>query len=105
MTGTVLFTDLRSFTSFAESTPAERVIDALNRHFADMGEAVIDHGGTLVAYTGDGLMAAYGAPIPSEDHADRAVAAAAEMLRRATPGVQRLARVEGLSDGFTMGSA
>ena len=52
MTGTIMFTDLRSFTTFAESTPAEQVIDVLNRYFADMGEAVLDHAGTLVAYTG-----------------------------------------------------
>ncbi len=103
MTGTVMFTDLRSFTSFAESTPAERVIDVLNRYLGDMGAAVLDHGGTLVAYTGDGIMAAFGAPIPSEDHADRAVAAAGEMVRERLPAFNDWLAAEGLSDGFRMG--
>jgi len=103
MTGTVMFTDLRRFTTFAESTEAERVIDVLNRYLGDMGGAVLDHGGTLVAYTGDGLMAAFGAPIPSDDHADRAVAAAGEMVRERLPAFNDWLVAEGLSDGFRMG--
>ncbi len=103
MTGTVMFTDLRSFTTFAEATPAERVIDVLNRYFGDMGEAVLDHGGTLVSYTGDGLLAAFGAPIPSHDHADRAIAAAGEMIRERLPAFNTWLAAEGLSDGFRMG--
>jgi len=103
MTGTVMFTDLRSFTTFAETTPAERVIDVLNRYLGDMGGAVLDHGGTLVAYTGDGLMAAFGAPIPSEDHAERAVAAATEMIRERLPAFNLWLAAEGLCDGFRMG--
>jgi class 3 adenylate cyclase len=103
MTGTIMFTDLRSFTTFAESTPAEQVIDVLNRYFAGMGEAVMDHGGTLVAYTGDGLLAAFGAPIPSEDHADRAVAAAGEMIRERLPAFNGWVKGLGLGDGFGMG--
>ena len=103
MTGTVMFTDLRSFTAFAETTPAERVIDVLNRYLGDMGGAVLDHGGTLVAYTGDGLLAGFGAPIPSEDHADRAVAAAGVMIRERLPAFNLWLAAEGLCDGFRMG--
>jgi len=103
MTGTIMFTDLRGFTSFAESTAAERVIDALNRYLGDMGDAVLDHGGTLVAYTGDGLLAAFGAPIPREDHADRAIAAAGEMIRQRLPAFNDWVAAEGLADGFGMG--
>ena len=76
-----MFIDLRGFTTFAESRPVEQVIDVLNRFLGTMGDAVLDHGGTLVAYLGDGLMAAFGAPIEGLDHADRAVAAAREMAR------------------------
>ena len=41
-----------------------------------MSDAILDHGGTLVSYMGDGIMAVFGAPIGSDDHADRCVAAA-----------------------------
>ena len=61
------------------------MIEVLNRYLGDMGGAVLDHGGTLVDYMGDGIMAAFGAPIPADDHADRAVAAAREMVRERAP--------------------
>ena len=47
-----------------------------------MSEAILDHGGTLVAYMGDGIMAVFGAPLQQPDHADRALAAARDMLDR-----------------------
>ncbi len=78
--GTVLFTDLRGFTTFAEQASPDRVIDVLNRFLSEMSDAVLDNGGTLVSYLGDGLLAVFGAPIECEDHADRALAAAREML-------------------------
>lgn len=79
LTATVLFADLRGFTTFAEGRPVDEVIAALNRYLALMTDAVIDRNGTLVSYMGDGIMAAFGAPIAREDHADLAVAAAREM--------------------------
>ena len=85
LVGTALFTDIRDFTAFAESTPPDRVIEILNRFFAEMGDAVLDNGGTLVTYLGDGLLAVFGAPIASDDHADRALAAAREMLHTRLP--------------------
>ena len=72
--GTVLFTDLRGFTTFAEQTPPDRVIEVLNRFLGEMSDAVLDNGGTLVSYLGDGLLAVFGAPIECDDHADRALA-------------------------------
>ena len=65
MTGTVMFTDMRSFTSFAESHQVELVVEVLNRHLAEVTDAVLDAGGTLVAYLGDGVMSVFGAPIES----------------------------------------
>ncbi len=85
LVGTALFTDLRGFTTFAESTPPDRVIDVLNRFFGEMSDAVLDNGGTLVAYLGDGLLAVFGAPVESDDHADRALRAAREMLHERLP--------------------
>ena len=83
--GTVLFTDLRGFTTFAEQTAPDRVIDVLNRFLSEMSDAVLDNGGTLVSYLGDGLLAVFGAPIECSDHADRALAAAREMLQLRLP--------------------
>ena len=77
---TVMFCDLRGFTSFAERQPAEAVIEVLNRYLSEMSEAILDHGGTLVSYMGDGIMAVFGSPLERPDHADSAVAAAREML-------------------------
>ncbi len=103
LTGTVLFGDLRGFTPFAESLPVDQVIDVLNHYLSLMTDAILDNGGTLVDYMGDGVMAAFGAPVPVHDHADRAIAAARSMLDREAPRVQRLARHVRRRDGFRMG--
>jgi adenylate cyclase len=100
---TVLFSDLRGFTSFAEELEPERVIEVLNRYLEEMSDAIMDQGGTLVAYMGDGIMAVFGAPIEQEDHADRAIAAAREMLRLRLPRFNEWLVGEGLGDGFAMG--
>jgi adenylate cyclase len=100
---TVLFSDLRGFTSFAEELEPERVIEVLNNYLGEMSDAIMDNGGTLVAYMGDGIMAVFGAPIEQEDHADRALAAAREMLRVRLPRFNEWLKGEGLGDGFAMG--
>jgi len=99
---TVMFSDLRGFTSFAETLQPEQVIDALNRYLTEMSDAILEHGGTLVAYMGDGIMAVFGAPLEQEDHADRALNASREMLRRVENWNQWL-RDQGLHQGFKMG--
>jgi adenylate cyclase len=102
MDATVMFSDLRGFTTFAEARPPEQVIDILNRYLTAMSDAILDHGGTLVAYMGDGIMAVFGAPVAADDHPDQALAAARAML-------ERLAEFNGwmrereLGDGFKMG--
>jgi adenylate cyclase len=99
---TVMFSDLRGFTSFSETLEPERVIESLNRYLTEMSEAILDHGGTLVAYMGDGIMAVFGAPLKQSDHADRALEAAREMLDR-MDGFNGWLREQGLHDGFKMG--
>jgi adenylate cyclase len=79
---TVLFADLRGFTSFAEERDPQEVVDFLNRYLTEMSDVVLDHGGTLVSFLGDGIMAVFGAPVPQDDHADRALEAARAMLAR-----------------------
>jgi adenylate cyclase len=77
---TVLFSDLRGFTSFSETQPAGRVIEVVNHYLTEMTEAILESGGTLIAYMGDGIMALFGAPLEQDDHADRALMAAREMV-------------------------
>jgi adenylate cyclase len=102
--GTVMFSDLRGFTSFAERLPVERVIEVLNFYLGSMSEAILDSGGTLVAYMGDGIMAVFGAPIEQHDHADRGLAAALEMRDVRLPAFNEWLRAEGLSEeGFRIG--
>jgi adenylate cyclase len=79
---TVMFSDLRGFTSFAETLAPDDVMTILNRYLTGMvDDAIIPHGGTLVDYMGDGIMAVFGAPVSLDDHADRALAAARAKLR------------------------
>lgn len=82
---TVLFCDLRGFTTLSERLEAEQVIAVLNRYLDAVSGAVFSHGGTVVSYQGDGVLAVFGAPLPQEDHAARALAAAREILDEALP--------------------
>jgi adenylate cyclase len=101
--GTVMFTDLRGFTSFAESLTPAQVIDVLNHYLSEMSDAILNHGGTLVAYMGDGIFAVFGAPLEMPDHADRAVATAREMIEVRLPRFNQWLHESGLGDGFRMG--
>jgi adenylate cyclase len=100
---TVMFIDLRGFTTLSESLTPTQVIDVLNHYLREMSDAILDHGGTLVAYLGDGVLAVFGAPLPQADHADRALATAREMLDVRLPRVNAWLREEGISDGLRMG--
>jgi adenylate cyclase len=100
---TVMFTDLRGFTTFSEALPPAKVIECLNVYLEEMTDAILAHGGTLVSYEGDGIMAVFGAPIEQADHADRAVAASREMLTERLPKFNAYLREQELSDGFKMG--
>jgi adenylate cyclase len=101
--GTVMFTDLREFTAFSEATPPQHVIELLNQYFGEMIDAIFEHGGTVVGYRGDGILAVFGAPMPFDDHADRALAAARQMLDVRLPRFNRWLTERGLGAGFAMG--
>jgi adenylate cyclase len=103
MVTTVLFSDLRGFTSSAETMPAENVIKVLNYYLHEMSEAILAHGGTLVCYMGDGIYAIFGAPLEYEDHADRALLAAREMLLERLPKFNDWMGEQGLGEGYFMG--
>ncbi len=77
---TVLFADIRGFTTFADAATARETVDYLNAFFSTVIPVVEGHGGTVHQLLGDGLLAVFGSPVPLPDHADRAVAAGAQML-------------------------
>jgi len=79
---TILFADIRGFSAFSEREKPEKVVGLLNRFFTAMSEIIFAHGGTLDKYTGDGLMAIFGAPTATADDAKNAVDTAAAMQRR-----------------------
>lgn len=77
---TVLFSDIRAFTTLSETQPPQAIVDLLNRYFARQVEVIYRHQGTLDKYIGDGIMAFWGAPADQPEHAAMAVAAARDML-------------------------
>ncbi|MBA2545932.1 MAG: adenylate/guanylate cyclase domain-containing protein [Solirubrobacterales bacterium] len=103
MVVTVLFSDIRGFTTFSETRSPEEVFEVLNRYHEEMTEAVMDHGGTLISFMGDGIMAVHGAPIEQGDHADRALATAIEMLEVRLPRFNAWMRERGGGEEFRIG--
>ncbi|WP_017655892.1 GAF domain-containing protein [Fortiea contorta] len=87
---TILFSDIRGYTTLTESLGAAEVVSLLNQYFETMVEAVFNYEGTLDKFIGDALMAVFGAPLPlTENHAWRAVQAALDMRQRLAEFNQR----------------
>jgi len=76
---TLLFSDIRGFTTLSETRSPEEVIALLNRYFTLQVDVVFSHGGSLDKFIGDCIMAMWGAPLDQPDHALRAVACALDM--------------------------
>ncbi|HEV8487413.1 MAG TPA: adenylate/guanylate cyclase domain-containing protein, partial [Blastocatellia bacterium] len=93
---TIVFSDVRGFTTMSENLPPESVVEMLNRYFADMTPIVFEHQGLLDKYIGDGMMALFGAPNESEDSAANAVLAAIQMQHQ-MGSVNEALRQSGLS--------
>jgi adenylate cyclase len=77
----VLFSDIRGFTTVSERGQPEEIVAQLNEYFSRMVAVLFAHRGTLDKFVGDMVMALFGAPVDDEWHADHAVAAALDMLR------------------------
>ncbi len=80
VTASVMFADIRSFTSLSEKQEPTDTIELLNNYFALMFDAITGNGGTVNQMEGDGMMAIFGAPVFHELHCDHAVRAALEMI-------------------------
>jgi adenylate cyclase len=76
---TVIMSDIRSYSTIAEHADPSELAGQLNTHRAAMNRAIIGEGGTVMQFVGDAVMAVFGAPVPSDDHAERSVIAAASM--------------------------
>jgi adenylate cyclase len=79
---TVLFSDIRGFTTMAERLEARDIAQIVGRHLSAMAEIVTDHGGMIDKFQGDAVMAVFGAPDPFPDHAERALRCAIAMQER-----------------------
>jgi len=98
---TVLMSDLRGYTRFAEQGDPARVMEVLNEYLARMTDIIIQHGGTINEFIGDAVFAVFGAPLMHADHAERAAACALAM-QRAMAELNQEHAASGLP-GFEMG--
>ncbi|MDJ0556490.1 MAG: GAF domain-containing protein [Microcoleaceae cyanobacterium MO_207.B10] len=102
---TVLFSDIRGYTTITENLEASEVVKLLNQYFETMVEAVFDHEGTLDKFIGDALMAVFGAPLSLENHALMAVKTALDMrirlqeFNKSRPGEPQFKIGIGISSG------
>jgi adenylate cyclase len=88
---TILFSDIRSFTTISESMDPQHLVALLNEYFTEMVSIVMDEGGVVDKYIGDAIMAVFGAPVPTPDDAVNAVRAAVRMRRALRTLNERLA--------------
>ena len=81
MNATILFADIRSFTTYAEQNDAEDVLETLNEYFSAMFEPIASHGGIVNQILGDGLMALFGTIQRNRNHHEQAVLTAVDMMK------------------------
>ncbi|MCF6149469.1 MAG: adenylate/guanylate cyclase domain-containing protein [Candidatus Kuenenia sp.] len=76
----ILFADIRGFTSLSENKDPQYIVSLLNSYFSIMADIILKNKGTLDKYLGDGILAFFGAPVERDDHAESAVRSAIEMI-------------------------
>lgn len=97
---TVLFSDIRDFTTITEQLPPDKLTGLLQEYFTEMSEEIFATDGVLDKFIGDAIMAFWGAPIDQPDHADRAVKASVNMIKK----LKKLQK-EWLAEGFPLVNA
>lgn len=100
---TVLFSDIRGFTTLSEKTTPPELVSILNRYFTLMTGEVLSHGGVLDKYIGDAVMAFWGAPLSDDRQADNALAASLGMLERLKEFNRELKREKGIEIDIGIG--
>ena len=101
---TAVFCDLRGFTAFSDSAEPEEVLGLLREYHKQMGELIVEHGGTLEHFAGDGMMVFFNDPVLQADHVARAVRMAVAMRERFATLAARWAKL-GFELGFGVGIA
>jgi len=79
---TILFTDIRGFTAYSESTEPERIVEDLNEYFSIATRCILEYGGYVDKFIGDAVLGVFGVPATITDHGERAVRACLEMQQR-----------------------
>lgn len=79
---TIVFSDVKNYTGYCEKRTPREVVAILNEYLAAMSRVIIEHDGTLDKFLGDGILAYWGAPVPQDDHAERAVRCVVRMVER-----------------------
>lgn len=105
MNVTLLFTDIRGFTSFSEENEPETVVQEVNRYFEIATRHIIDHGGYVDKFIGDSVLGVFGAPVAREDHAERAVLAAVAMQEEFQRGAKEGVLLGRVGIGINSGEA
>lgn len=100
---TILFSDIRGFTTLSETRTPEAVVELLNRYFSQQVEVIFRHGGTLDKFIGDAIMAFWNAPTENPQHAAHAVQAALDMAEALDQFKKELAKTDGSLDNFDIG--
>ena len=101
---TAVFCDLRGFTAFSDSAEPEEVLGLLREYHKQMGEIIVEHGGTLEHFAGDGMMVFFNDPVLQADHVARAVRMAVAMRDRFATLAAKWAKL-GFELGFGVGIA
>ncbi|MEE8553602.1 MAG: adenylate/guanylate cyclase domain-containing protein [Desulfobacterales bacterium] len=78
---TIVFTDIRGFTSYAEVKEPEEIVDTLNEYFEIATQVILDHGGYVDKFIGDAVLGVFGVPVYHKEHAERAVRASIDMQK------------------------
>lgn len=100
---TIFFLDIKGFTSMSEKLTPKELLEVVNRILGDFSEIILEHEGMIDKFIGDCIMASWGMPLPQEDHANRAVKAACQMLELLPTIKEREIKNTGTEVSFRIG--